>query len=234
MTSSDFWSSPEPDFAAPKRERRGLAAVVTGLPRSGTSFTAGLIARLGLSPGPGWLLRRANRHNPHGYFEHVLLNRLTGRVLARMGRDFDLNLPGSRAEFEALDLSGFRRAVRCLVKLGGVQVYKDNKLVLYPELYADLYPRARFVFVTREPEARYASRFGKAVTRVQWEAFNEARLALWRASPVSGRALTLRYEDFFTGLDGMIEKVAAHLGLEPDARARASARDFFRPRQGPS
>lgn len=209
----------------------GLRAIVTGLPRSGTSFTAGLVARLGLCPGPRWLLRRGNRHNPHGYYEHVLLNKLTGGVLSAMGRDFDLNLPRSRDEFASLGLGRTQWAIRTLVRLCGIEVYKDNKLVLYPDLYAGMFPEARFIFVARHADARFASRFGKTVARAEWEAFNAQRLALWKASPVCGQALTIRYEDFFHDLDGMIEKIAAFLELEVGEAGRRSARDFFRPRR---
>jgi hypothetical protein len=215
----------------PRARYEGLRVVVTGLPRSGTSFVAGMLVRLGLRPGPRWLLRPANRHNPYGYFEHVTLNRVTNRLLRKMGRDFDLNLPAGRAEFEAADLEPYRSEIRRKVRRGKVEVYKDNKLVLYPELYADVFPDARFIFVQRAPDARFESRFGKKVTRPEWNDFNARRLSLWRGSPVSHKALTVEYEDFFDDSRAGVETIAAFLDLDPGEERIRGAADFFRPRR---
>lgn len=207
----------------------GLAAVVTGLPRSGTSFVAGLIARLGLSPGPRLLLRPGNRHNRYGYYEHVPLNWITDRILKEMGRDFDLNLPAGREEFSGLDLDRYRRKIKRKIQNGRVEVYKDNKLVLYPELYSEIFPQVRFIFVTRDADARFASRFGKTVARRKWEDFNERRLAMWLESPVSGTALTLAYEDFFDDARACVDKVCSYLELNAGEESRRKAAEFFRP-----
>jgi hypothetical protein len=208
---------------------RGLTAIVTGLPRSGTSFVAGLLVRLGLSPGPRLLLRPGNRHNRYGYYEHVPLNWITDRILKEMGRDFDLNLPAGREEFLRAGLEQHMRKIKRKVENGRIEVYKDNKLVLYPELYADIFPQAGFVFVTRDADARFASRFGKTVARREWEDFNARRLAMWHDSPVSGRALTVAYEDFFDDARACVDKVCGYLALDAGEERRRKAAEFFRP-----
>ena len=42
-----------------------LRAIVTAPPRSGTSFLAGLLVQMGLSPGPEKWLKEADEHNPY-------------------------------------------------------------------------------------------------------------------------------------------------------------------------
>jgi len=45
--------------------------IVTGFANSGTSFLTELVVRMGFSPGSHCHLKVANRHNPHGYWEHL-------------------------------------------------------------------------------------------------------------------------------------------------------------------
>ena len=57
------------------------SVIVAGMHRSGTSLTAGLLARLGIDMGRD--LVPADRANPRGYFEDVELVRFHQRMFAR-------------------------------------------------------------------------------------------------------------------------------------------------------
>jgi hypothetical protein len=188
---------------------------------------------MGLSPGPELLLKPGNEHNPQGYYEHRPLNLLTRLLLARMGRDFDFRLPASRREFQELKLGGYRRAIRGCVRMFGLEVYKDNRLMLFPDLYAEVFPEAVWIFVDRGAEERFRSRFGKNVHRGEWDEFNAARLKLWKSSPVSRKALHIRYEDFLEDLDAGIGDVAGRLGVAMDMEKLENCRRFFMPRRRP-
>ena len=73
----------EPPPAGPRRQ----VLLVLGMHRGGTSATAGLLARLGARI-PATPIR-ANRDNPHGYWESESLFRLHDRLLAEAGSAWD-------------------------------------------------------------------------------------------------------------------------------------------------
>lgn len=50
--------------------------IVTGFANSGTSFMTELVSRMGFSPGSMHFLKRKDRHNRYGYWEHVPMRRL--------------------------------------------------------------------------------------------------------------------------------------------------------------
>ena len=58
-----------------------LKVLVTGPPRSGTSFLAGLVARMGLSPGPSAWLNPADEHNRYGYYECLPILKVEEEIL---------------------------------------------------------------------------------------------------------------------------------------------------------
>lgn len=69
----------------------GKNVLVVGMPRSGTSMTAGALARAGysVSDDPDAELRPGDIHNPGGYWENEGLIELNAQVLGAAGFDFD-------------------------------------------------------------------------------------------------------------------------------------------------
>ena len=65
-----------------------LKVVITGPPRSGTSFLAGLVTGMGLSPGPKEWLKDADEHNPYGYFECLPLLYIEDDIFRKLGGSF--------------------------------------------------------------------------------------------------------------------------------------------------
>lgn len=60
-----------------------MTVLILGSPKSGTSVTAGIVHRLGVSMGPD--LRLPDARNPRGYFEDVEWNELHDDMLAAAG-----------------------------------------------------------------------------------------------------------------------------------------------------
>ncbi|MGF1507355.1 MAG: sulfotransferase [Anaerolineae bacterium] len=206
-----------------------LRVIVTGQPRSGTSFLAGLICRMGLHPGPAHQLRPPDDANPHGYYEYLPVMRLERAILRQLGGDF-FELPAFPPGWQRR----FRREgrfIRAWIRRGGVQVYKGNRALVLADLYAELFPRARWVLIERDAEAVFRSRavFKRQMTRPEWEAAAAARMARCEASRPAAGCLRIRYEDFSADPVAAARRVADHIGVRlGEAELRACAA-FFQP-----
>jgi len=125
------------------------AVVIGGMHRSGTSFVANLLGSAGLHLGEELL--GANFGNPLGHFEDLAFFDLHKRVLAANGLHPDgfttreqIDVPPALL-VEARDLAEARRRV------GRPWGWKEPRTVLFLDLWAELLPEARFVFVFRRP-----------------------------------------------------------------------------------
>ncbi|MEM8705992.1 MAG: sulfotransferase [Actinomycetota bacterium] len=87
-----------------------MTVLVLGSPKSGTSVTAGIVNRLGISMGPD--LRLPDARNPRGYFEDVAWNALHDDMLAAAGGG-----PWQLPDADALDAvaPGFAERIEALV-----------------------------------------------------------------------------------------------------------------------
>jgi len=227
------WRFDALDLAADLRDRvgpshPGLRCVVTGSPRSGTSFLTGLIHRLGLRCGPRRWLKPADAHNRFGYYECVPLKSIEKKALDRLGVTF--HEPTGLTPGWTRRTPDLQRRVARIVRTGRIDLYKGNRLVVLAELIDTLYPEARWVFIHRDSDESFRSRFGEEMTRDQWRAVTERRMSVWRASGPAEHALYLDYDDFRANLDQTIDRLAAHLDLRPTGRQRRAARAFFQPR----
>lgn len=116
---------------------------ITGCARSGTSMTAGVIATLGLEFGQ---TIGGNPHNPKGFYENrVVRERVLKKYIAGAGGhpdgQFDFPTPG-RGNPQDL-----RRDT--LKALGRANAYKDAKILLIWELWAQAFPDSLYVIARR-------------------------------------------------------------------------------------
>ncbi|MFB6273729.1 MAG: hypothetical protein ABEL51_12620, partial [Salinibacter sp.] len=117
-----------------------LQIIVTGQPRSGTSFLAGLLSRMGLSAGPIEWLKSADEHNPYGYFECLPLLHLSEEILADLGGGVN-DVPRLPEDWTS-QLHQEKRRIQEIVTSGGIELYKDNRLMILADLYDEIFPSA--------------------------------------------------------------------------------------------
>lgn len=127
---------------------------VTGLPRSHTSMTAGLLHQAGAWVGdtiPG------DDNNPKGYFENMYIReKIVKAELGRRGCDklgiraippFDIDMTIDLLDeriYAALASQGYP---------GGPWLYKDAKLTLLWPAFANEFPKANWVIVRRDVDS---------------------------------------------------------------------------------
>lgn len=206
-----------------------LKVIITGSPRSGTSFLAGLVCRMGFHPGPEKWLKNPDEHNPHGYFECMPLMKISMKILEKLGGDFH-RLPsfGPACRGHCEDE---KRDIARIVEAGGIEMYKGNRLMVLADLYDELFPEAKWIFVQRTVEETYRSRFGDKMPFEEWKTISDSRLRRWQASKPSARALTVDYADFGSDLARCVGEIERFLGVALTAEQRNACIDFYQPRQ---
>ena len=210
------------------RGNNNLKVIVTGPPRSGTSFLTGLISRMGFSPGPEDWLKKGDEHNKYGYFECMPLWKISFVMLKNLGGSFH-KLPACNPGWTAY-FNAEKKKITRLVKSGGIELYKDNQLLILSELYHELFPDAKWVFINRDIKETYKSRFGEAISFDQWELITKERLNRWHSSPPSEKALYLNYQDFKDDKFNTINDLQSFLGIELNQYQLKSCLNFFKPR----
>jgi len=124
--------------------------VVSGMHRSGTSLLAAICQSAGLDIGPD--LVPAHASNPAGHFEDLGFYGFHESVLAANGR-----IPAGYGLFDAPPTVSDeqRREAATLVaarRMGGRPWgWKDPRTILFLDLWLELVPEARFLFVFRDP-----------------------------------------------------------------------------------
>lgn len=127
--------------------------LITGLPRSGTSLTAGLLDICGVWSGT---TVQASKDNIKGFFEHCALREVVNKaLLSRMGCDplGVRKLP----PHELPPINNFKETIYdILIKDGytGKQpwMFKDAKLLLLWPYYKTYFPSATWIVVKRDKE----------------------------------------------------------------------------------
>lgn len=184
----------------------GRPVVVMGMDRSGTSLTASLVHRWGAFGGDADALRKGNRENPRGYFEHLPMARF---LVGRLGTEFwtdgyrdglreKARDPAVRAE--ALELMEEMRAG------GEVWFWKEPWLsVMLPFWETFWRDRAAYVIVLRDPwkcavswnnfllEGKLRERLDlRAWALLRWQIF---MLSILDSTENRPGCLFIRYED---------------------------------------
>lgn len=206
-----------------------LKVIITGLPRSGTSFLTSLVHKMGFSLGPQNWLVGADKYNRYGYFESIPLNRLSDKILKKLDSDFHENLPILELGWiEKCSLE--KRQIKNVVQNGNIKLMKDNKVIILADLYDELFPNAKWIFIQRDIEETYRSRFGDPLSFEQWQQITSDRLSIWQSSKPAQKALWFNYEDFKINIDQSIERLQAHLGIELTEAQLNDCRELFKPR----
>ena len=218
----------------PRSER---AVCVTGMHRSGTSFTAKALQLLGASLGGSEGLMAPGPDNPAGYWENRDIKELNDEVLARLGGAWDLPPvlePGWEHD-ERLDPLRTRASAVLDAAFGaprstsGVIAWKDPRLSLLLPFWRTVTPIAATIVVVRDPAEVAASlRTRNGIGRPQ-------AMVLWLRYLYAGTAndpghLLVRDRDFFVDLPGTLSRMAVHVGLPtPSQSAIDDARAHFDP-----
>ena len=205
-----------------------MRVLVTGGPRSGTSFLSGLIGLMGFSHGKPDQIKEADEHNQFGYFEHEELTSISKTILKKLDADFHHKLPhletGWMTSFE-----NEKNLIRKIVRRDQVELYKGNRLLVLGDLYGSLFPDAKWVYISRPIEETYKSRFGQPMTYDAWEEVTRLRIAAWERTQVSKQALHLEYNTFKEAPEANLNLVEQHLGVQCSEEQRQKCLDFFRP-----
>lgn len=143
METNDAASPRESEGLIVAQAKRGLIVVLC-MHRSGSSLTAGILEKLGMSLGPFELLK-GSPYNRHGYFEPVQFNDLNRRVLDWAFGFTDVAPLDPKKLAEFLDSGGVwpadrelprewleegERITRALVESGPISGFKDPRTVL--------------------------------------------------------------------------------------------------------
>lgn len=151
---------------------------VLGLPRSGTSMLAGALARCGAWSGT---TIPATDDNPRGFYEHAIIREQVTKAILRQLNcdplgvkrlppvDIDLKIPTlAQVLKKIIEKDGYRNSRPWF--------YKDAKLSLVWPLFADAFPKARWVYVKRDTES-----FVNSCLRTQFMHQHSKDPAFWQA-----------------------------------------------------
>jgi len=207
-----------------------LKVIIPCFPRSGSSFLAGLIVRMGFNPGPEKWLKKADERNPFGYYECLPLLEISRGILKKFGGDILKNIPHLPNGW-INELETEKKQILDIVYSGKVEIFKDAPMLIIADLYNELFPGAKWIVVHRDVRETFKSRFGKPLTYEEWEKITHIRLRKWQQTQPFSKALNLNYKDFFVDCQGTIEKISSFLGTRLTAQQMKACMDFFKPGQ---
>jgi hypothetical protein len=201
------------------------AVCVTGMHRSGTSFTARALQNLGVSLGDPDRLMAPGPDNPAGYWENRDIKELNDELLARMGGSWDQPPVLNRGWEENADLDSLRaRASDVLDDAFGaprpgrdIIGWKDPRLSLLLPFWRVVTPITTTVVVVRDPAEVSASLRARNGIEAPHTAMLWLRYVFAATANDPGHLL-VRDRDFFVDLPGTLVALATHVGLPPPGR----------------
>lgn len=127
---------------------------VLGVPRSGTSLTAGIFYHCG-----AWLGRTvpSMENNPKGFFEHVMLREQINKGILRALKCDPLGVTNLPSLGGLSLIRNIKKDVLTLIRAGGYPgdrpwVFKDAKLTLLWPIWKHAFPHSRWIVVRRRHE----------------------------------------------------------------------------------
>lgn len=204
-----------------------LKVFITGPPRSGTSFLAGLVARMGLSPGPEAWLNKADEHNKYGYYECLPILKVEEEILKQLGGSYE-DLPHFNRNWTA-NFTKEKNRIRKVVVCGGVEAYKGNRLLVLADLFHELFPEAKWIMMCRSEQDTYRSEWGQVLPPSRWAEVRQKRFDRWHQSLASWHCLNMRYEDFHRDKLEATRRVAEFIGVSLGDQELGKCADFFMP-----
>ena len=221
---------------------------ITGLPRSGTSMTAGIFAALGLWTGT---TVAGGPENPKGFFEHVVLReQVTKGILASHGfdplgvrklppKDFNPNVKFNNS-------LSLRQTIEAIIQDDGYRpdrawLYKGAKMTLLWRMFNNAFPNAVWIVVSREREG-----FVRSCLKTSFMMQHSTDPAFWhrlaeayeeRLADLSGsvaKVHEVQTDDIIQGKFAAIENICLTHGLsyDPGAVSEFVSPQFWNSRQG--
>jgi hypothetical protein len=206
--------------------------------RSGTSFAARALSLLGVSLGDEGAMMPPGPDNPAGYWEIQRVKEFDDELLSHLGGAWDFP-PVLAAGWEhAPSLDGFRDRAADVVREAfgpaldgnGPLAIKDPRLSLLLPFWRTVLPVHSTIVLVRNPHEvarslgvrRYS--VGPVQSAVLWLRY------LFAATTNDPHHLLLRHQDFFEDLDGTLDRIVEHLGIDaPDGETRAAVRSALDP-----
>lgn len=209
--------------------------LITGFPNSGTSFLCNLLVALGKSPGDPKNLKKGDKHNRWGYFEHLGMREISHRVLPQgYFRPWEQGiLPQKPHSFSPEKLKEYSQKISEIAQRDNVQVYKDNALPLVFRIF----PReARYIVIKRDPKKCYQSpqKGGHSKISCSFEEFlgyYQKYYDLVRQMSQELDCLEINYEDFYESFNETLSKIAQFIKVKVDDKKLRACKKIFRPRQ---
>ena len=205
--------------------------VVTGMHRSGTSLVANYLQRCGIDMGEELL--PADVGNPLGYYEDVHIHDLHRELLWKAGVADAFTVTDADVPVPVDDV--FRERAREIVRkrAGKPQWgWKEPRTALFLDLWADVLPEARFLFVFRQPLAVLDSLLRRAANEsvterpelalVMWRIYNAEMLRFAQAHPEV--CAWVETEEFVKNPDTLVSVVRDRFGFDA---APARVEDVF-------
>lgn len=218
------------DKTVPPPSAPGVGVVVLGMHRSGTSLTAHLLGRLGLSYGGP--LVEARSDNPLGYYEHAGVVDIHNRFLNALERRWDDPRPLVAEDFAGRAAERARAAIRSAYAEGFAGeprwVLKDPRMCTLLPLWDEVFETAAhdvfFFHVVRDPHAvaeSIAARDGLPQEKafllwlrhnLESERYTRGRRRLWA-----------RLGDFLAKPEELMRRACERMGLGSGTEALRSA-----------
>jgi hypothetical protein len=195
---------------------------VTGMHRSGTSFTAYVLQLLGVSLGSTGRMMAPGPDNPAGYWENRDIKELNDEVLSRCGGSWD-QPPVFRSGWEhdtSLDPLRARasdvldEAFEGASAGQGVIGWKDPRISLLLPFWRTVTPITTTIVMVRDPAEVAASLRTRNGIEEPQAAILWLRYLLAATADDPGHLL-VRHHDCFVDLHGTMAALAAHLSLPP-------------------
>ena len=206
---------------------------VTGMHRSGTSFLAQALTRLGVSLGDEAAMMPPGPDNPAGYWEIERIKVFDDELLAHLGGAWDfppLLAPGWEHD---RGLDPFRDRLRTILaetfpadpdRAGttGVRLaVKDPRISLLMPFWRTVVRITPGIVMVRSPQEVARSLGVRRYSVAPVQAMILWLRYLYAATANDPDHLLLRHQDLFEDLDGTVDRVVAHLGLAaPDPATR--------------
>jgi hypothetical protein len=202
--------------------RSGRTVCVTGMHRSGTSFTAHALELLGVSLGAGDRLMNPGPDNPAGYWENRDIKELNDEVFTHLGGSWDQPPVLDPGWERAPSLDSLReQASNVLADAFGAAWsgqdligWKDPRLSLLLPFWRTVTPITTTIVTMRDPAEVAASLRARNGIDVPQAALLWLRY-LFAATANDTGHLLVNYADFFADLPGTLAALATHLGLHP-------------------
>lgn len=201
--------------------------IVLGVPKGGTSVTAGILNHIGVAMGAS--LRPADDRNPRGFFEDLEINALNDEILAAAGGSA-WSLPTLHAVRAAGPSFADRLAdlTRRRAETSPIWGWKHTPFTV--PLFLPFVDRPRFVLVSRDPVATARSAidhqrgFLTLAQSLQHVGSNIACIATILDENPTIPVTTLSYEELMRRPGSTVRSFAMELGLTPTSSQLRKAR----------